>query len=481
MKKIIIILFFILNIIIFSEKTCNDTDFRQSMINYANSQVGKPYSMTGPRVGPTSFDCSGLMSASIKAGGMTSISGKLSDFGTTASGLVKSSGTLMSKNDFSNLKPGDIVHFSAYTRGTTGHVGIVVANLGNGKVEMVDARGRKYGVQRRVKDLKADSHYLGATSATQILKNNGCTNIINSSGQIVIPPAGSSIGSAGSAGGAWAGNPANLDETYEVSWDEMLENYENMIFEGLDKTLNGLLILLTLLTVIQLLKGAVPYLIGTSVNIYKDFVAVLIKYCFYAFLLKNYATVITMMYKIFTGIGSMFVNNNHISTLDELFAVSTKESLTVLKLIDQYHFDFIKILIPGSNLFDITFWKVVILILVVIMIWYFAVRIIFEMKIVFIQFFLGIGLSYIMFSLATNDVTMEMGRRPLRTMIGAGLRVTVTFLFASLVFGILEKAGFGDVTLDTVRIETMFIFIASGLLMAFLMNRISKIADSLNS
>lgn len=481
MKKIIIILFFILNIIIFSEKTCNDTDFRQSMINYANSQVGKPYSMTGPRVGPTSFDCSGLMSASIKAGGMTSISGKLSDFGTTASGLVKSSGTLMSKNDFSNLKPGDIVHFSAYTRGTTGHVGIVVANLGNGKVEMVDARGRKYGVQRRVKDLKADSHYLGATSATQILKNNGCTNIINSSGQIVIPPAGSSIGGVGSAGAAWTGNPANLDETYEVSWDEMLENYENMIFEGLDKSLDGLLILLTLLTVIQLLKGAIPYLIEGSVNIYKDFVAVLIKYCFYAFLLKNYATVITMMYKIFTGIGSIFVNNNHISTLDELFAVSTKESLTVLKLIDQYHFDFIKILIPGSNLFDITFWKVVILILVVIMIWYFAVRIIFEMKIVFIQFFLGIGLSYIMFSLATNDVTMELGRRPLRTMIGAGLRVTVTFLFASLVFGTLEKARFGDVTLDTVRIETMFIFIASGLLMAFLMNRISKIADSLNS
>ena len=260
----------------------------------------------------------------------------------------------------------------------------------------------------------------------------------------------------------------------------MLEDYENMIFEGLDKSLDGLLILLTLLTVIQLLKGAIPYLIEGSVNIYKDFITVLIKYCFYAFLLKNYATVITMMYKIFTGIGAMFVDDN-ISTLDELFAVSTKESLTVFKLIDQYHFDFIKILIPGSNLFDITFWKVVILILVVIMIWYFAVRIIFEMKIVFIQFFLGIGLSYIMFSLATNDVTMEMGRRPLRTMIGAGLRVTVTFLFASLVFGTLEKARFGDVTLDTVRIETMFIFIASGLLMAFLMNRISKIADSLNS
>ena len=158
MKKIIFCLFFIFSIIGFSEKTCNDTDFRQTMINYANAQVGKPYSMTGPRVGPTSFDCSGLMSASIKAGGLTSISGRNEDFGTTASGLVSGSKTLIPRNDFSNLKPGDMVHFSPYSSGTTGHVGIVVANLGNGKVEIVDARGKKYGVQRRVKNLSSDSH-----------------------------------------------------------------------------------------------------------------------------------------------------------------------------------------------------------------------------------------------------------------------------------------------------------------------------------
>ena len=378
------------------------------------------------------------------------------------------------------MKPGDAVFFYRSGAKGIGHTGIVVENpsaaCGGGPM-IIDTNSPKN--PPRKKCLKDHKGYQGAISFDEIIRANGHTPV-NQNGQ-VISPVGVPTGSVGSAGGTWTGNPANLDETYEVSWDGMLEDYENMIFEGLDKSLDGLLILLTLLTVIQLLKGAIPYLIEGSVNIYKDFVTVLIKYCFYAFLLKNYATVITMMYKIFTGIGSMFVNNNHISTLDELFAVSTKESLTVLKLIDQYHFDFIKILIPGSNLFDITFWKVVILILVVIMIWYFAVRIVFEMMTVFIQFFLGFGLSYIMFSLATNDVTREMGKRPLRTMIGAGLRVTVAVLFSSVVFGILEKAGFGDVTLDTVRIETMFIFIASGLLMAFLMNRISKIADSLNS
>ena len=412
-------------------------------------------------------DCSHLVSSCYGKAGLNMPTGSAAN-GRYTQSIWNSNTKKILPGQENLLKPGDAVFFYRSGAKGIGHTGIVVENpsaaCGGGPM-IIDTNSPKNPPRKK-----------GAISFDEIIRANGHTPV-NQNGQVIAP-----VGvPTGSTGGAWTGNPANLDETYEVSWDEILENYENMIFEGLDKTLNGLLILLTLLTVIQLLKGAVPYLIGASVNIYKDFVAVLIKYCFYAFLLKNYATVITMMYKIFTGIGSMFVNNNHISTLDELFAVSTKESLTVLKLIDQYHFDFIKILIPGSNLFDITFWKVVILIVVVIMIWYFAVRIIFEMMTVFIQFFLGIGLSYIMFSLATNDVTMEMGRRPLRTMIGAGLRVTVTFLFASLVFGILEKAGFGDVTLDTVRIETMFIFIASGLLMAFLMNRISKIADSLNS
>lgn len=238
MKRIIIvILFFILNILVFSEKTCNDTDFRQAMVNYANAQVGKPYSMTGPRVGPTSFDCSGLMSASIKAGGMTSISGKKGDFGTTALGLRQSSGTLISRNDFSNLKPGDIIHFSPYSSGTTGHVGIVVSNLGNGRVEMIDARGKKYGVRRRIKNLAADGHYLGATSATQILKNNSCTSIVDENGQIVVPPAGSTVGDTLTGDDASRGF---TNETYEIDWDKISQKFLDQINSGVDRLLGGI-------------------------------------------------------------------------------------------------------------------------------------------------------------------------------------------------------------------------------------------------
>ncbi len=470
MKKIISIIFILINIMMFSANI-DSTAARQKAVNEAQRWVDKkiPYVW-----GVT--DCSHLVAACYGKAGLNMPTGSAAN-GRYTQSIWNSNTKKILPGQENLLKPGDAVFFYRSGAKGIGHTGIVVENpsasCGGGPM-VIDTYSR--GKPPRKKCLKDHKGYQGAISFDEIIRANGHTPV-NQNGQ-VIPPIGVMTGSTS---GQWTGNPANLDETYEVSWNEIQEDYKNMIFEGLDKSLEGLLILLTLLTVLQLFKGAIPYVLESEINLYRDFVTVLIKYCFYAFLLKNYDSVITTIYEIFSGIGSTFTESSSVSTLDELFAVSTKESITVLKLIDQYHFDFLKLIIPGSELFDITFWKVVMLVIVVIVIWYFAIRIIFEMMTVFIQFFLGVGLSFIMYSLATNDVTKDLGRRPLWVAIGAGLRVTVTILFASLVYSMLEKAKFGEVTLDTVKIETMFLFIASGLLMAFLMNKTSKILDRLNS
>jgi len=213
-KKFLFILFFLITFFGFSNQTYDDTKFRQDLINWANSKVGATYDM-GNRWGTNTFDCSSLVSRALNGVGMTSISGKKSDYGTTANGLYKASGNIINKNDYDSLKPGDIVHFSAYSSGTTGHVGIVVANLGNGKIEMIDARNSASGVVRRVKDLSKDSHYLGATSATQILINNGYTPI-NSNG-LVVAPNGTPVGNG-------SGELVGMVETgYVVDFDGILK------------------------------------------------------------------------------------------------------------------------------------------------------------------------------------------------------------------------------------------------------------------
>ena len=65
-------------------------------------------------------------------------------------------------------------------------MGIVIRNLGMGRVEIVDARGTIFGVVRRVTNLSKNKRYLGATSAAQILRNNGYTPV-NQEGIINIP------------------------------------------------------------------------------------------------------------------------------------------------------------------------------------------------------------------------------------------------------------------------------------------------------
>ena len=149
------------------------------------------------------------------------------------------------KNDYSSLKPGDIVHFSPYSSGTTGHVGIVVANLGNGKVEIVDARGKAYGVVRRVVDLSQNSHYLGATSATQVLINNGYTPV-NADGTVVAP--------AGSTVPGQEGRMQNFEKNYKrsISFDEIASQYQAIVKERVIYLAKALIPIISLLFAMSL-------------------------------------------------------------------------------------------------------------------------------------------------------------------------------------------------------------------------------------
>ena len=185
MKKVCIFLFLAVSIFGFSKKTYDETKFRQELIDWASSKVGAAYSMEN-RWGENTYDCSSFISRGLRETGMISVSGKKSDYGTTARGLYNNSGQKIEKDDYRSLKPGDIVHFSPVISTTTGHVGIVIRNLGKGRVEIIDARGTIFGVVRRVTNLSKNKRYLGATSASQILRNNGYTPV-NQEGIINIP------------------------------------------------------------------------------------------------------------------------------------------------------------------------------------------------------------------------------------------------------------------------------------------------------
>lgn len=475
MKKIICSLLFILGIISYSANKGNYSvsKYRQDVLNYAMAQVGKPYSQTALRM-TTHFDCSSYVDRASQAAGMNSVTGKDTRKWANSTASMRA-GANPKKIPKDQIKAGDAILFN-------GHVVYALGTPKGCHVDVVHASNSKPYPRGGVKVSKnyniCTNHggYVGVITAEQVLINNGYTPV-DDNGQVSVPPAGSSVG----AGSTQPSNPANLSGTYEISWDAMAAEYKDMIFQGLGNIMDGFLTLLSLLTAIQIMMITIPYMIGDeTVNLLNEVTVIGIKFSFYAYIIKNYESIINIMYNIFSGIGSIFLKDNKLHTLDELFAVSMKEAIKVMKLIEQYHFDVLKILIPGSNIFDMTFWKVITLIIILLMIGYFSARLVFELIAVINQYYLSFGLSFIFFSLGTNEVTQPFAKRPLKTLLGAGLRITVTIIFASMIFGILQKANFGDVTLDTVKFETMFAFITSGLVMAFLMNKTTYAVDRLN-
>lgn len=93
----------------------NNSSKAQAVVNMAYAQLGKPY-VWGAE-GPSSFDCSGLMTYIFKQGAGISLprtSSQQSGYGTTVSR--------------SNLQPGDLIFSSTDGSGKVSHVGVYVGN-----------------------------------------------------------------------------------------------------------------------------------------------------------------------------------------------------------------------------------------------------------------------------------------------------------------------------------------------------------------
>lgn len=98
-----------------SKPSVGDSNKQSSVVNLAYAQLGKPY-VWGAE-GPSSFDCSGLMTYIYKNGAGVNLprtSKQQSNFGTTV--------------DRSQLQPGDLIFSSTDGSGGVSHVGIYVGN-----------------------------------------------------------------------------------------------------------------------------------------------------------------------------------------------------------------------------------------------------------------------------------------------------------------------------------------------------------------
>ena len=123
MKKIVISLFFILNLIAVSAGNKGNYDvakYRQDVVNYAMAQVGKAYSQAN-RMGANTYDCSSFVDRTSQAAGMSSVTGaNTKNWANTTSSMR--AGAKATKIATNQIKPGDAILFN-------GHVVYAIAVL----------------------------------------------------------------------------------------------------------------------------------------------------------------------------------------------------------------------------------------------------------------------------------------------------------------------------------------------------------------
>lgn len=158
------------------------TELQMKFIALARKKVGKKYS-NAQRLGPDSYDCSGLISKCLMEMGIINNS-----FTTSMVGDLIKAGTLKQKWKVSNRNnvkeliahatPGDLLHIYNTERGTSmGHIAVYAGNN-----TIIHAKGKKYGVIEEspvpnsfLRVLAVPALYKGAKS-TQDVKQETKTN-----------------------------------------------------------------------------------------------------------------------------------------------------------------------------------------------------------------------------------------------------------------------------------------------------------------
>lgn len=349
MRKIIMIFSFIcLSILSFANKgNYDDTKFRQDIINYAVNNLNRPYS-NQYRMRGGYFDCSSYVGRATAAAGMNGgVTGKGGASTTTAG--IRGAGQVK-RTSFDQIKPGDLLNFGAQGSKGYGHVGIVLENLGNGKFKMAHASSSR-GTVIDIIDVRTyrGGSYIGATSATQILINNGYTPI-NSIGQVVVPPNGSSIST--NAYGTASQDTVNIqyEPSNKMDWDTFADNIMGFLKEGLDNfgnIGNIFIFIMTTFFIIQVIKDSIFAIADNNI---KGFISGTIfkrtfGFVFYIFITNKIFSgeLIQMGKDISYGIlekltGEKTQKLNEIWTLKEKLASEVFEAITKINWINPLDF-----------------------------------------------------------------------------------------------------------------------------------------------
>ena len=135
-------------------------------------------------------------------------------------------------------------------------------------------------------------------------------------------------------------NVSSTKSSLLVDWDNIQNEFVQMINSGIEKMIPGLLVLLSVLTVLEIMWVLYGYVVKNVLeNLWMSLLRIMIRFSILAYVIPNAISLIDMGYGIFSGIGSYFMGNSGGTvTLNSIWAIAGRETGKILKIINESNF-----------------------------------------------------------------------------------------------------------------------------------------------
>jgi len=407
MKKLLSILMLCILFQIFTlgatKGTMDESKARQAILDGQMKYQGWGYPPNIYNPSPHTIDCSHLYNAGLSNAGLKGPNGK--GYATTQN--MRSSG-MMKNLSASQLKPGDAIVTYPTRKGGVGHVRTVRRVLPNGQIEVMDSHsGKGFSIYTMSYPPK---NYAGVISVTDMIIANGYTPI-NSSGQVVVPPAASIVGiGSGSVSSGSATQPV-LKNTLDIDFNKISNRIVEFFVKGTEIILPDLTILLSILFAFELYFFFYEGFSGVNEKFMIALIRKILKFVFYLTVLNNYLSIITFMYNFFLGIAEDFLGSTTAGVFNP--------------------FNFLYPLNTLSNL--------ILTIIILIFTFVLTVRYLLEIFMVKTQFFLVSGLASIFLPFEVFEKTKDIGgSRTLKAIFGSGMLVMGIAITGTICYEIMQ-------------------------------------------
>ncbi len=256
---------------------------------------------------------------------------------------------------------------------------------------------------------------------------------------------------------------ASTSSSLTVDWNEqILTAFIDMIKEGYAKFIPNLIVILSLLTVLEIIWSifrTVNRGIGREAIIV--ITKILIKFGLYFYLITNANSIIEKIYEVFKKIGSTVSNSGIEGTdLNKIWSIVMLQSVKIIQIMNTWDSYITEFSLNQKEFFS-NFSKIALLIFILLLLYLFVGMIIANMLLAIIQFFMCTGLGFLFVPFDVNSVSSDIigKNKILNIFFIAGLKVTVISFLVGIVFSQLNSTDLGDVTIQNLTYETIFTYL----------------------